>query len=422
MKKSTKQRKVAASHIPQAMGQDVFTQKLVKVVAEGKAAFDSLSFDLGRTLAEAIMYMDREQVSGPDYLPTDPKIQKWASQPGSVYIGDQKVKVERPRLRGPEGEIQLKSYQQLKQRGQFSEELLASVLSGVSGRRYNETVDQAAEAFGVSKSSVSRHIVEATGNQLKEFNERDLSDFSPFAVFMDTIHRGGKAFIVALGINPEGEKRNLGFWEGATENNEICKELLAGLEARGLRLSKKVIFITDGGKGVIKALRDKYGKHLIHQRCTIHKDRNIQKHLPKKYRKQAHELFARAIALTSYKDAKEELIKLKKWLSGINASAAASLEEAIDEILTVHRLKVPPLLRKTLHTTNPIESMFSVVRKSEHNIKRYRNSKMAQRWLGSILLNGEKRFRKIKGFLQITSVVADIEKQQKELDQKKNVA
>lgn len=210
MKKSTKQRKVAASHIPQAMGQDVFTQKLVKVVAEGKAAFDSLSFDLGRTLAEAIMYMDREQVSGPDYLPTDPEIQKWASQPGSVYIGDQKVKVERPRLRGPEGEIQLKSYQQLKQRGQFSEELLASVLSGVSGRRYNETVDQAAEAFGVSKSSVSRHIVEATGKQLKEFNERDLSDFSPFAVFMDTIHRGGKAFIVALGINPEGEKRNLG--------------------------------------------------------------------------------------------------------------------------------------------------------------------------------------------------------------------
>ncbi len=50
MEKSTKQRKVAASHIPQAMGQDVFTQKLVKVVAEGKAAFDSLSFDLGRTL------------------------------------------------------------------------------------------------------------------------------------------------------------------------------------------------------------------------------------------------------------------------------------------------------------------------------------------------------------------------------------
>jgi hypothetical protein len=84
------------------VGQDAFTEKLVKVVAEGKAAFDSLSFELGRTLAEAIMYMDREQVSGPDYLPTNSEIQKWASQPGSVFIGDQKVNVERPRLCGPE--------------------------------------------------------------------------------------------------------------------------------------------------------------------------------------------------------------------------------------------------------------------------------------------------------------------------------
>jgi putative transposase len=254
MKQSTKRRKAASRHIPKVMGQDAFTEKLVKVVAECKAAFDSLSFELGRTLAEAIMYMDREQVSSPDYLPTSSEIQKWASRPGSVFIGDQKVKVERPRLRGPEGEIHLQSYQKLKERGQFSEELLASVLSGVSDRKYNETVDQAAQAFGVSKSSVSRHLVEATSKQLKEFSERDLSEFDPFAVFLDTVHRGGKAFIVALGIDLGWSKKNLGFWEGATENNEICKELLASLEERGL--SKRVIFITDGGKGVIKALRD----------------------------------------------------------------------------------------------------------------------------------------------------------------------
>jgi transposase-like protein len=97
-------------------------------------------------------------------------------------------------------------------------------------------------------------LVEATAKQLKEFSERDLSEFDPFAVFLDTVHRGGKAFIVALGIDLGWSKKNLGFWEGATENNEICKELLASLEERGL--SKRVIFITDGGKGVIKALRD----------------------------------------------------------------------------------------------------------------------------------------------------------------------
>ena len=422
MKQSTKRRKAAARHIPQAIGQDLFTQRLVSVVAEGKAAFDTLSFELGRTLAEAIMYMDREQISGPDYLPTDSTIKKWASQRGSVYIGDQKVKVERPRVRGPEGEIQLKSYQKLREKGQFSDELLASVLSGISGRRYQETVEEAANAFGVSKSSVSRHIVAATAKKLKEFEERDLSDFAPFAIFLDTVHRGGKAFIVALGISLEGHKRNLGFWEGATENNEICKELLASLEKRGLPLSRRVVFVTDGGKGIIKALNAKYGKHLIHQRCTLHKDRNIQKHLPKKYRKQAHIRFTQAIALTKYKDAKEELLKFGEWLTEINASAANSLNEAIEEILTVHRLKVPPLLRKTLHSTNPIESMFSIVRDSEKNIKRYRNSKMAQRWLGSILLHSEKKFRKVKGFLQIDAVIEEIQRQQKELDEKTSAA
>lgn len=422
MKQSTKRRKAAARHIPEAIGQDLFTQRLVSVVSEGKAAFDTLSFELGRTLAEAIMYMDREQVSGPDYWPIDPTIQKWASQPGSVYIGDQKVKVERPRIRGPEGEIKLKSYQKLKEKGQFSDELLASVLSGISGRRYQETVEEAASAFGVSKSSVSRHIVAATAKKLKEFEERDLSDFIPFAIFLDTVHRGGKAFIVALGISLEGHKRNLGFWEGATENNEICKELLASLEKRGLPLSERVVFVTDGGKGIIKALKAKYGKHLVHQRCTLHKDRNIQKHLPKKYRKQVHIRFTQAVALTQYKDAKEELLKLGKWLSEINASAANSLNEAIEEILTVHRLKVPPLLRKTLHSTNPIESMFSMVRDSEKNIKRYRNSKMAQRWLGSILLHSEKKFRRVKGFLQIDTVIEEIQRQQKELDEKMGAA
>jgi transposase-like protein len=53
----------------------------------------------------------------------------------------------------------------------------------------------------------------------------------------------------------------------------------------GKTLSSKVIFVTDGGKGLIKCLRDKFGKNLLLQRCTIHKDRNLQKHVAKKHRK-----------------------------------------------------------------------------------------------------------------------------------------
>jgi len=86
----------------------------------------------------------------------------------------------------------------------------------------------------------------------------------------------------------------------------------------------------------------------------------------------------------------ELLLEFEQWLRGINESAADSLLEAIEEILTVHRLKVSALLRKTLHSTNPIESMFGTVRDCEGNIKRYRGSRMSQRWLAAVCLQKRK--------------------------------
>ena len=95
----------------------------------------------------------------------------------------------------------------------------------------------------------------------------------------------------------------------------------------------------------------------------MHKDRNIQRHLPKRYRKQAHHLFATALEQNSYKDAKKMLQEFERWLRDINESAADSLLEALEEVLMLHKLKVPALLRQSLHSTNPIESMFSMVRR-----------------------------------------------------------
>lgn len=409
MKETTRQRKKATKGMQRIYGRQGVLDWLHMILCRGKQGFDALMMEIGRMVAEAIMHIDREEISGPDYQPFSCDIRKWASQGGSIYIGDQKLKVEHPRLRSSQGEITLKSYQKLKEPDGFSEELLNKVLHGISCRNYAETVVQAAQAFGVSASSVSRHIIEATAKQLQEFKERSLSDFRAFAIFLDTIHRGGEAFIIALGINTAGQKKVLGFWQGATENHEICEELFTDIERRGLKLSKKIIWITDGGKGIIKALKERFGKKLIHQRCTIHKDRNIQKHLAKKYRKEAHRRFTTALQQNSYEDARQMLLDMEKWLRGINESAADSLMEAIEEILTLHRLKVPALLRKTLHSTNPIESMFSTVRDVEGNIKRYRNSRMMQRWLASVLMHCEKGFKRVKGYALIPDVIRDIE-------------
>jgi transposase-like protein len=412
MKVDTKQRKKARRGFVQAYGNEELTARMIHIIQTGKKGLDSLVMDLGRLLAETIMDMEREERSGPEGKPLHEGIYKWAYQKGSIYCGDQKIHVSHPRLRGPEGEISLATYDMLKNRGAFSEELLAKALRGISGRRYGETVIDTASAFGVSPSSVSRHFVEASAKKLKEFKERDLSNMSAFALFIDTVHRGKDAFMVALGIDAQGHKHALGFWQGATENHEICEELLADMERRGLCLSRNILWITDGGKGVIKVLRERFGVKLLHQRCIIHKDRNIQRHLAKKHRKEAHRRFMEALEQNLYEDAKKMLLDFERWLRAINESAADSLKEALEEILTVHRLHVPLLLRKTLSSTNPIENMFSTVRDCEGNIKRYRGSAMSQRWLASVIFYCEEGFRRIKGHDQIAGLLETIEREQ----------
>jgi len=66
--------------------------------------------------------------------------------------------------------------------------------------------------------------------------------------------------------------------------------------------------------------------------------------------------------MADYDDAKKSLELTVRYLEKLNPSAAASLREGLEETLTVHKLEVAGLLRKTLQTTNPIESCFSVSR------------------------------------------------------------
>lgn len=428
MKDSTRAAKQSAKQFHEILEREPGLLDLMAIRDHGKTAFDDLHKRLGAMLVESILQIEREEFTGADHSPKEAGFYKWGYQQGSVFIGDQKQKLRKPRAIRGGTEFVSPTYEKLKNSGVFSEELLAKLMAGISARQYKSTVTKATEAFGVSSSSVSRHFVKASAKKLKEFVERDLSKFEPFAILLDTVHRGGVAFIVALGISKAGQKQVLGFWEGATENSTITLKLFEDLERRKLSLSDEILFITDGGSGVIKALRDKFGDKLIHQRCTIHKDRNIQRHLAKKYRNTAHEKFTTALKHTSYKDAKAELLRLEQWLRGINPSAANSLLEALEEVLTLHRLQVPEELRKVLRTTNGIENLFSTTRHREKNLKNYNpnyNGKpakkdLSQRWLATVLLNAETGFRKVKGFEDIEIVIRNIKKLHQEIIDSKN--
>lgn len=389
-------------------------EKLANLITEAKESFDDFFASLKVSLVEFLLSSERELLAGPKYQPR-PQWEKWGTQKGSVYVGGERVQVKKPRLRKNGHEVPLSTYKELSERSRFSRELLQKALKGISCRDYKGTLDGLLDDFGLSKSSISRHLKDASAQQLKVLNERSLTEIDLFAIFIDGYHIAGKVFVVGLAIDIRGKKHALGFWEGATENNEVCQELFNHWESRGLQLSEKVLYVTDGGKGVIKALKARFGKALMHQRCTVHKDRNIQKHLPKKYRKEAHRRFRNAIDCAQYEDAQGELKQLEGWLEKINPSSAESLRECFEELLTIHRLKAPPLLRKTLHSTNPIESMFS---QASHRIGRIRymqRGNMAQRWMGTALLHAEERFRTIKGYLTIPEVRDNIVSLQEEL-------
>jgi putative transposase len=364
MKSISKRRRKAKYVFEEIFGTDEMQERFAEVLASGKQALDHCMMEVGKSVAQAMMQWDRESISGSDYAPI-PGYHKWGWQSGSIYLGDRKVKLQHPRLRQGEKEVLLKSYERMKNPKEFSEELLIEALRGISVRKYQETVTAIGQRFGVSPGSVSNRLLEATGRKLKSLRERALGDFELFALFLDTVHRGGE-----------------------------------------------VLFVTDGGKGIRSALKDRLGKDLIHQRCTIHKDRNIQNHLPKRYRNEAHRRYRNALELKVCEEAKKEFGAFEAWLRKINESAATSLLEAQEELLTLHRLKVPALLRKRLHSTNPIESLFSTVRHCEKNIKRYRGSQMSGRWLAAVALHAEQNFRRIKGYQDIAEVIAHIKQEQ----------
>ncbi|HDZ88495.1 MAG TPA: hypothetical protein ENH38_07750, partial [Nitrospirae bacterium] len=101
MKENTRKRKKSIRGMKEVYGRQEIVEQMYRIIATGKQGLDAMMKELGRMVAEAIMYIEREEIAGPEYRPFSPEIRKWASQPGSVYIGDQKIRVAHPRLRDP---------------------------------------------------------------------------------------------------------------------------------------------------------------------------------------------------------------------------------------------------------------------------------------------------------------------------------
>ena len=82
------------------------------------------------------------------------------------------------------------------------------------------------QTFGISKSSVSRKFILASVRQLRQLNERDLSDQEIIAIFMDGKSFAESHMIIALGVTLQGEKIVLGMVESHSENHRVCQAII----------------------------------------------------------------------------------------------------------------------------------------------------------------------------------------------------
>jgi putative transposase len=376
---------------------------LVEVWEELQPEVEHLTGLAGLKIIRAVIEDEVTRRVGPRHHPgAERGCVRWGQQPGYVVFGGQKVAVERPRVRTRGGEeVQLDSYARLQHDGRRQRAVREGIVAGLSTRSYRRAVESVLEGYGIEKSSVSRQFVQASAGQLKKLYERRLEKLDLVAILIDGIHVDKQVLVVALGIETSGKKQVLGLWQGATENTTVVKELLEDLVARGLHPEKRYLFVIDGAKALRAGIERVFGGRAEVQRCQIHKRRNVKEHLPKSAQGDTDRRIRNAYAMTGYAEAKAELEKIFRQLERINPSAAHSLEEGLEETLTVHRLGVGTLLRQTLASSNPIESCLSTVERVARNVKRWRAGDHALRWTATGLLEAEQKFRRVKGYREL---------------------
>lgn len=356
--------------------------------------------ELSKLLINQLLQDEVEQKAGEKYTrakPFDGQFSRWGYNPGSVRIGEEKVKMEIPRLYDNKAEetVGLENYQKLKEIELPSEQLLKKIILGLSEHDYKTVTQQAIESFGLSQSSVSRAFMEQSSKILEDFEKRDLSHYDFVALVIDGKHLLKEQVVIALGVTNTGDKIPLGFIQTTTENSIAVKGLLQNLIARNFQFTEGLLAIIDGAKGLAKAIKETFGEYVVIQRCQWHKRENVVSYLKEEEENHYRGKLQRAYLEPEYHTAKSKLLEIRDELREINRSAAKSLEEGLEETLTIHKLGLIEELGKSLTTTNIIENLNSQLNKYVGRIKRWVNPEMQARWVATALVEVEQKMRRI---------------------------
>ncbi len=385
---------------------------MVDLIEQCRMACDELIDVAGRATIQAVLELSAQQAAGgprQQGKQREGEVVWYGGQSGTVMLSDRKLAVQRPRLRkkgaGVGKEVEVPAYQAMQDQPRLGARMLDILMRGVSTRQYRGVIPEMADTVGVSKSSVSRQMIEASEAEVEGLLGRRFDDVHLLIIYIDGMEFGDHVMIGAVGVDAQGRKHVLAIREGATENATVAKELLEDLVARGVNPDQKRLFVIDGSKALRAAINAVFGAQHPVQRCRAHKLRNVMDHLPKDQKDQVRSAMRAAWKL----DAQGGMARMKKlaeWLERDYPAGAASLREGLEECFTINRLDVPPSLHRCLSSTNIIESPHSGVRLRTRRVCRWRDSGMVKRWMASAFLATEKNFRKIMGYRDLWALDA----------------
>ena len=330
---------------------------------------------------------------------------------GSVVLGGRQVRTERPRGRTTAGtEIELDTWKAFSSADLLNSLVVERMLAGVATRRHVDVAEPIGKELesrskSMSKSAVSRRFVAATAKAMSDLMARDLSGLDVAVLMIDGLDVAGSCVVVSLVITTDGTKVPVGLWLGDTENKTVVTALLADLVSRGLDTHSGVLCVIDGAKALAAGIKKVFGDAACIQRCILHKRRNVEGHLPKELAgaidKRLALIFAQPNAAKGLAAAKS----LAKELEADHPDAAASLREGLDDMFTVRRLGVGGTLAETLTSTNCIESMISIAKRTTGRVTKWKDGSMKKRWIAAGMLEAERSFRRVRGYKGMPKLV-----------------
>lgn len=273
------------------------------------------------------------------------------------------VVVDTPRDRNSTFSPQIISKGQTRITG-MDDQILSLYAKGMSTRDIAAAFQEmyGAEVSAGLISKVTNNVLD----QVVEWQHRPLDSVYPI-VYLDCIVLKirqdkrviNKAIYLALGVNLEGHKELLGLWIAETEGAKFWLGVLTELKNRGVE--EILIACVDGLSGFPDAINAAYPKAKI-QLCIVHMIRNSLKFVPWKDYKAVTADLKRIYSSATEQEASSELDRFSEVWDPKYPQISKSWRRHWPNLITF--FDFPADIRKVIYTTNAIESLNSVIRKS----------------------------------------------------------